>query len=61
VEPEWDVVERGLGLELPAEYKELLAVFPPGSFLLPDWKDIIVQPRTTWTACPITLSRSVRR
>ncbi|MFL6140573.1 MAG: hypothetical protein ACJ72N_01725 [Labedaea sp.] len=44
MEPEWDVVERGLGLELPAEYKELLAVFPPGSFLLPDWKGIIVQP-----------------
>ncbi|MFL6140575.1 MAG: hypothetical protein ACJ72N_01735 [Labedaea sp.] len=38
------MVERDLGLALPAEYKELLAVFPPGSFLLPDWKDIILQP-----------------
>ncbi|PWW63228.1 hypothetical protein [Actinokineospora spheciospongiae] len=28
----WDAVEAGLGVELPADYKELLATFAPGTF-----------------------------
>lgn len=35
VTPDWDAVERTLGVALPAQYKELLAVFPPGRFNAP--------------------------
>jgi hypothetical protein len=46
VSPNWDVVERTLGVALPADYKELLAVFPPGTFHAPHLADgsVIVHP-----------------
>jgi hypothetical protein len=46
VSPDWDAVERTLGVSLPAEYKELLAVFPPGTFNAPFLGDgsVIVHP-----------------
>jgi hypothetical protein len=46
VSQDWDVVERALGVFLPAEYKELLAVFPPGTFHAPRLADgsVMVQP-----------------
>lgn len=42
----WDVVERTLNVSLPAEYKELLALFPPGTFNAPRLVDgsVTVQP-----------------
>ena len=46
VTPDWDGVERALGLSLPGEYKELLSVFPPGMFVAPRAADghVIVHP-----------------
>lgn len=46
VTPDWAVVERALGVALPAEYRELLAVFPPGKFFAPRLADgrVTVQP-----------------
>lgn len=46
VSPDWDAVERTLGVALPAEYKELLATFPPGTFNAPSLADgsVIVHP-----------------
>lgn len=41
----WDVVHARLGFELPADYRELLEVFPPGTFYAPGHiADVIVQP-----------------
>ncbi|GAA2997303.1 hypothetical protein [Actinokineospora diospyrosa] len=41
---DWDVVEQRLGIALPADYKLLHEVYPPGSFHGPNSDSIIVQP-----------------
>ncbi|WP_026423758.1 SMI1/KNR4 family protein [Actinokineospora inagensis] len=41
---DWDVVESRLGVGLPADYKELHRVFPPGDFFGPYGDSIMFQP-----------------
>ncbi|SES15412.1 hypothetical protein SAMN05216188_123100 [Lentzea xinjiangensis] len=45
VETPWDVVHTKLGFELPPDYRDLHAVFPPGAFNAPGVAaNVIVQP-----------------
>ena len=45
VDTDWSAVHARLGFELPADYRELLAVFPPGSFRSPGKaSDIVLHP-----------------
>jgi hypothetical protein len=45
VETPWDEVHGKLGFELPSDYRELLNVFPPGTFYAPGiLADVMVQP-----------------
>lgn len=45
VDTPWDVVHAGLGFALPSDYRELLSVFPPGTFRAPvDLAEVILWP-----------------
>lgn len=45
VETPWDVVQAKLGFELPSDYRDLHAVFPPGTFDAPGvLNGVMVQP-----------------
>lgn len=45
VETPWDVVHAKLGFELPVDFRDLHAVFPPGTFKAPDvLGGVMVQP-----------------
>jgi len=51
---DWVASERGLGLELPFDYKELLSAFPPGTYFAPNLHagSVVVHPPLPYLDTP---------